>query len=147
MAKRTLKVYANPWLHVDHEGRPCCTVELEEFSGRWVGARPTITASGEALTVGGLTGYLGGDATHDVVWDFDSAPQEVPDTGYYRDRIREGALILVDASDAAKLGIQRWVVGGKREFVPGGKGALAKPLGETAQSPQPTRAAKGQESS
>lgn len=145
MAK-TLKVYANPWLHVDHEGRACCAVEREEFSGRWVGATPKIEVVGEALTVGTLTGYATGEAQHEVTWTFSADPQDVPDSGYYRDRIREGALVLVDAADAAKLGLLRWVVGGKRELVPGGKGALARDPNEPKASPQPTRT-KGQESS
>jgi hypothetical protein len=141
MAKDFLKVFANPWLHVDHEGRPCCTVEREEFTGRWVGATPSISVKGEVITVGTLSGYLGGEKPNDVVWAFDPEPQTVPNTGYYRDRIKEGALVLVDASEAARLSLTHYV-GNSLELVKTGKSALAKDPNATSAQPAPK---KGQE--
>lgn len=144
MSKEYLRVYANPWLHVDHEGRPCCAVARTdapeipgEMRGRWVGATPKITVEGESVTVGTLTGYVGGEPSHEVEWEFTDEAQLVPNFGsaggYYRDRIREGALVLADAADAKRLGIKRWVVGGKQELVPCGKQALTP-------NPKPSKA-------
>lgn len=100
---------------MDSEGRPCCAVERPEAPRRWVGATPKVTAVGELVTVGSLQGYVGGEARHDVAWSFSDEPQTVPNDGYYRDRIREGALILVEDADAKRLGLK----------VPTGKAALA----------------------
>lgn len=116
MAKDTLKVYANPWLHVDSEGRACCAVERPEAPRRWVGASPVVTAVGESVTVGSLSGYVGGEAQHDVTWTFDEGEQVVANDGYYRDRIREGALVLVNEADAKRLGLK--VATGKAALAP-----------------------------
>jgi hypothetical protein len=127
MAKDFLKVYANPWLHVDHEGRPCCAVERTgspeiagEINGRWVGATPKVSVKGECITVGTLTGYAGADAEHEVTWDFSADVQLVPNFGaaggYYRDRIREGALVLENDADAKRLGLK--VSTGKSALAP-----------------------------
>lgn len=106
MATDTLKVYANPWLHTDSEGRPCCAVERPEAPSRWVGATLKVKAVGEAITIGTLQGFIGGEPRHDVTWTFSGEPQTVPNDGYYRDRIREGALVLVEEADAKRLGLR-----------------------------------------
>jgi hypothetical protein len=146
--KRTLKVLANPWLHLDHEDRPCCVIEREEMAGRWVGATPNVDVVGDAITVGTLAGYVGGEAAHDVTWTFSDELQDVPDTGYYRDRIREGALVLVDPSDVARLGLTQWTQDPKtgqnvRIPIAAGKSALAPNPNTAAVStptnPQPAR--------
>jgi hypothetical protein len=135
MAKDFLKVYANPWFCVDHEGRPCCAVERTstpnipgEVHGRWVGATPVVRSSGEVATVGTLTGQIGGDS-HEVKWMFSEEIQLVPNFGaaaaYYCDRIREGSLVLADNADAVRLGLKRFV-GNKPELVATGKEALTK---------------------
>lgn len=116
MAKDTLQVFANPWLHIDSSGRACCAVERIESPRRWVGASPVVTAIGEAVTVGSLSGYVGGEAQHDVEWKFDEEPQTVENNAYYRMQIKDGALVLVDSADASRLGLS----------VKTGKVALAK---------------------
>lgn len=137
MPKEILKVYANPWLHVDHEGRPACAVRRSdspdipgELPSRFVGAVPKVTVKGEQVTVGTLTGTLGGEQ-HEVEWEFSEEVQTVPLYGsarnYYLQCIRERSLVLANPADARRLGIKIWFPDGKQDFVPAGKAALAAP--------------------
>lgn len=129
MARDLLQVYANPWLFTDSAGRACCAVERVEAARRWVGATPIVTALGETVTVGTLTGYVGGEAQHDVVWDFSSEIQTVENNAYYRQQIKDGALVLASETDATRLGL----------LVKTGKQALTKPPVTQAQIEKPAK--------
>jgi hypothetical protein len=45
------------------------------------------------------------EASHDIEWSFDSEPIEIPNTGYYRQRIAYGELIAADQDTASVCGI------------------------------------------
>lgn len=145
MPKEQLRVYANPRLHLDAAGNPCCVVRRVEDPRQFVGARQVVRDTSNIAVVGNLTGIVGTES-HEVQWEFDEGVQTIPfsngeERAYYGQCIREGALVLADEADAIKWGIARWVGTGadaKQAIVPCGKHALA---GATRE-PKPARADK-----
>jgi hypothetical protein len=108
MAKRQpsrLRVVANPFLFGGDPLCACASDPVEHIPNRYIGAKPLVTAVGEAITVGKYTGTLGGDQ-HEVDWHFSKEVQEIPDTKYYRDRLKDGSLVPADAETAAKAGLK-----------------------------------------
>jgi hypothetical protein len=104
---RTLRVYVNPYVHLDHEGRPCgaCPVDPAHIADRreWVGAwldveRTRITsepAKGEVRA-----------HTQQTVFAFSQDVQELPLTHGYLDRVRTGELLAADPSTAQAAGVR-----------------------------------------
>lgn len=100
MPAKTLRVLPNPYLHLDHEGRPSSAVPVDpgHNPGRaWVGAHLCVTV---------LTKDKQGFATDQDTWfEFDLAePAEVPNTHYYAHAVRHGQLIAADEATARTVG-------------------------------------------
>jgi hypothetical protein len=141
MADRYLKVHANPWLHVDHEGRAACVIPNQDMAGRWIGAtrRTVLSGGGEPVKIGGFQGYAGDEPHEIVLTEFTGEPELVRECAFIRDMIRDGALILDDPADAVRMGMPH---------VKTGRSALAPdpsaPPAPKAPPAQPARS-KGQE--
>lgn len=121
----TLSVIANPYAHLDHEGRPCGAVLLDPVDHhaygeatvdavtgqpryeprRYVGAELDTHSTKIVRKAGpqGL-GASGQSDLQDTVWKFSDEPQTIPQTNYYLARIRDGELIPADAETAALAG-------------------------------------------
>jgi hypothetical protein len=109
--EKTLRVYPNPWTYIDHLGRPAGVVRLDPFehnSNRaWVGARiADVTVTRKAVTeiIRGKA-FQGNASDHDITWEFDDGPIEIPNTAYYRGEINAGSLIAADKLTAQQSGI------------------------------------------
>ena len=103
--KDTLRVLPNPFLFGGDPLCACATDPVEHIAGRYVGATPVVTEIGETMTVGTLTGFLG-HAQHEVDWSFVDDVQEIPNTAYYRQQLKDGALVPADVETAAKAGLK-----------------------------------------
>jgi hypothetical protein len=104
-AKEKLRVLPNPYLFGGNPLCACASDPVEHIQGRYIGAQPVVKSGGETITVGSLTGFVGGEQT-EVEWEFSTEPQEIPKTNYYLQMIREGALVPADAATAALAGIK-----------------------------------------
>ena len=126
-ARRTkppLRVVVNPFVVLDHEGRPAAAVAFDsgdKFVGRsrrWIGAAPAheVIEKRDPIVVGrGPNGrpVISGDgrpSLHDVWFAFAPDPIVVPDTRAHRralDPARGGQppLLPADAQTAARLGL------------------------------------------
>jgi hypothetical protein len=105
--KDKLRVLPNPFLFGGDPMCACASDPVEHIQGRYIGANPILTQLGEAILVGGLTGFVGG-GREDVEWAFSKDIQEIPNTAYYRQQIKDGALVPADAETAAKAGIKNF---------------------------------------
>lgn len=113
-----MKVATNPHLVVDHVGRPCGACPIDPRDPRyydpakpknpevrgWVGAR---LESGPKLLRKGLEKGDASDPSdrHDITFEFRREPFDIPDTRFYRDRIKEGALLAADEATARICGV------------------------------------------
>lgn len=124
-----LRVYPNPWLATDRDGLPCAIVPTDPEGdgggpGQYVGARVDRkrtkvlqdfgeNAKHELRSPMQRTVYeYMGTASNDPELArklFACEPIEIPRTKYYRQRLREGALLAADAETAASA---------KARFVP-----------------------------
>jgi hypothetical protein len=95
---RTLRVVANPFVSLDHEGNPAGAFPVEGTPGAYIGAVPKHDIKPRSAA------FLGRDIT--TAWEFQSDEVEVPDTPYYRGGIRDGALLPVDEYTAKKAGVE-----------------------------------------
>lgn len=111
---KMLRVATNPYLHVDHLRRPCASCPADPKDPRyfdaakdrnlevrgWVGAR--LAGDPPLLRKGGGRGAGPADPSprHDVTFEFRFATFEIPETRFYLDRIREGALLPADEATA-----------------------------------------------
>ncbi len=104
---KTLVVYSNPYLHVDHEGRPAGAVPTDpEHTGterRWVGARlcPKRTQVTKVSPDRSLH-----ESEQNTVFSFDDEPVTVPFTHYYLERIRQGELVAANAPTALAASVK-----------------------------------------
>lgn len=110
--ERTLRVYPNPWGFIDHRGKAAGVVRLDyhehNTNRAWVGARiKTATKTKEAVAevIRGKV-FRSGSDSHDIEWEFDSAPVEIPNSAYYRDAIATGQLVAADKATAVAAGIR-----------------------------------------
>lgn len=91
-----LLVATNPWAAIDHKGRPAgaCPAEVgprDENARTYVGARP---AFGDVTRPAPRRAELyQRTERRDLVWEFQREPFEVPDTSYYRRKVRERELL------------------------------------------------------
>lgn len=131
MRQVTIRVYANPYAHLDHEGRPAGYVLFDPVDHhayasdnelrRYVGASIDVEKT-KILT---RAPERSAQSDHqDTVWSFSSEPVVLPLTHYYLDRLRDGELLPADKATALHIG---------RSFVPyeeaiasAKKGALGK---------------------
>lgn len=108
-----LRVRVNPGLHLDDKGRPCCAVPLDPelpstIIGRYVGAIPNVAPhSGAVLTVAGVTSDPGVFEQNEITWTFDTATVfELENTAWYRQMLREQALLPADEFTARSAGVE-----------------------------------------
>jgi hypothetical protein len=102
----TVRVYPNPYVHLDHEGRPAgaCPADPAHQPDRraWVGA--TLDREKTVMTDEPAPGERR-SPTQVTVFAFRAEVVELPDTPYYLDRIRDGELFAADARTASMVGI------------------------------------------
>ena len=144
MAERLIKVYANKWLHVDHNGLPACVIPNQEMPGRWIGAtrRTVIKNAPPQVTIGTLTSYLGDDPHEEVETTFTDEPEMVRECAFIRDMIRDGALVLDDPAEAERMGLK--VATGKSALAPDPNAPASPTYAPKPATTQPARS-KGQE--
>lgn len=99
---KTLRVYANPYLHLDHEGQPAgaCPCDPDEHTPerRFVGAKLKADLIRKADKSKGIS------AKHRISFEFSDEAQTVPDTAYYRAAVNSGELIAADLDTAKACG-------------------------------------------
>jgi len=107
MAQRTLRVHANPWASLDHEGRPAghCAFERQpQHVNNHQGyvACECVASEPEKLPLGHA-----GTPDQDTCWHFSKEPVEVVDgiLGYYRRCLRDGDILPADEKTARVAGI------------------------------------------
>ena len=102
---KTLRVLANPWHHLDHEGMPAgaCACDPNEHNPNraFVGAKLSAEETRKAMPEKGIT------ARHRVTFEFSEEAQELPNTEYYRRAVNSGELIAADAETAKLCGFKR----------------------------------------
>jgi hypothetical protein len=93
---QSLRVRPNPWIFIDHKGRPAGRVAVEQPKGHY-DPRTVGSRIGEAKLVAKAAGnaMLSHDV-HDIVIEYDTEPVVVANTPYYRRRIMGGELIAAD---------------------------------------------------
>lgn len=104
--KRTLKVLPNPWLYIDHKGRPAGRVPFEQptngtYDPRTVGSR--FADNPELVSAARKDVPLAQDV-HDTVVEYAKEPVDVGNTVYYRRRIMAGELIAADRESYVAAG-------------------------------------------
>lgn len=104
MPSATLRVLANPWQHLDHEGLPAgaCACDPDEHNPNraFVGAKLKATETRKADPKRGIT------ARHRITFEFSDEVQEVPNTLYYRRACHRGELIAADQETAKACGFK-----------------------------------------
>lgn len=114
---KTLRVLANPWLHIhvyaDGVPRPVAAVAVDMAEhvpapNRYVGARPAnaVELQKQVSQRIGTKTVIAQRARHDLCWTFATEPEVIPNTAYYRDRLRSRELIAADADTAKAAGIE-----------------------------------------
>jgi hypothetical protein len=102
----TLRVFANPYVHLDPSGRPCgaCPVDPAHLPDRreWVGAwldaeRTKVLSTPEKGEVRA--------PVQETIFAFSQDAIELPATPGYLDRIRSGELLAANAPTAQAAGI------------------------------------------
>lgn len=106
--KPPLMVLANPWIHLDHLGRPAgaCPMDLPPGQKGYVGAS-IDRESTQILDMPGkheLRSHV-----QDTVWKFSSDPQPVPCTPFYIARLRTGELFPADMATAKAAGLKAFM--------------------------------------
>jgi hypothetical protein len=107
----TLSVFANPWTYIDEHGRPMgvCMVDVNQHVAerRWVGARIGAEQVAKAVVqvVKGRS-HETAPARHKLHIEYDTEPTSIPNTAYYRERIRTGDLFAADAQTATVAGLK-----------------------------------------
>lgn len=100
-AARTLRVFPNPYLHVDAEGRPVAVVPVEptnqnDVGGGYVGATLKFVKTFIAPKSNHPNVRMPQQDMQETWFEFDDEPVTVPDTIYYRRAIMSGELISAD---------------------------------------------------
>lgn len=119
MRAKFLQVYANPFGFIDADGNPACVVPMEASHGggarRYVGAHIDMSKSqapkvamhrisrGPSKPVAEVAMEL---VRHPVVFVFDPGIQTVPNSAYYREMVRDGALVAAGPATALLCGVQ-----------------------------------------
>src|SRR5690242_46357 len=103
----TLRVFANPWTYIDEHGRPVgvCMVDVNHHvpdPSRFVGARRVAELlEKERVEVVKGREHTTKAARHKLHIEYATEAEEVPNTAYYRERIRGGELFAADAQTAS----------------------------------------------
>lgn len=107
MTPLTLKVWPNPFRHVDHRGQPCGVLPYEPEGDGVItfDARRFVGATLQATI---LQKFPEGDArqtVQDTSFVFSDEPTTVRDSAYYRSAVKNGELLPADAETARKVGM------------------------------------------
>lgn len=108
---RTLSVYANPYSHVDEQGRPQGALPWDPQGhnpGRgWVGAHleAVQTKAATSVVIKGVA-YETEAAEHARTLVFDHEPTTLPETPYYLAALRRGELFAADEATAKMAGLK-----------------------------------------
>lgn len=107
-----LKVHPNPWVYIDHEGRPAGRLPFDVFehspSPGAVGATITdvkLLQSAMTMRVAGLNLEVN-PAQYDHRITYSKESVEIPNTAYYRDAIKRADLVAADEATAQVAGIK-----------------------------------------
>ena len=111
---KMLRVAVNPFVHIDHEGRPAAAVGYDPVyhspDRRHVAAKHAAELV-EARHPVDVRLATGDDrlSKHDIWFEFDAEPQTLPDTDHYRRAMRPGlqgpALLPADEATAKACGL------------------------------------------
>lgn len=111
--EQTIRVYANPYAVLDHEGRPACVVMYDpvqhhayasnEEPRRYVGA--SLCPEGTRIYQKAAEGSAQSDL-QDTVWKFSDEAVSLPLSHYYLAHVRSGELIAADYETAEHAGIE-----------------------------------------
>lgn len=110
--KKTLSVVPNPWLYIDHLGRPAGRVPFDAFEHS---ASPGFVGAGFAsveLVARAMTMRVAGrdlevnPAQHDHRIAYSRSPVPIPTTNYYKAAIKNGELFAADQETALESGIR-----------------------------------------
>lgn len=97
--KKTLTVFANPYGHLDHEGRLAGRFQLDPThaggSFQFIGAK--FHAEHTKITEVFPDGDARGSHTQDTVYEFGSEVVTIPDSTYHQDAIRNGEIFAAEA--------------------------------------------------
>jgi hypothetical protein len=109
-SKKMLSVVPNPYLVLDHEGRPSCVVRYDPAFGRkgevtYVGA----TLAREKISRDDTQGRHDLDDRHalwDITYKYSMTPLSIENTDYHLARIREGSILAADEATAKFAGVE-----------------------------------------
>ncbi len=109
---RTLWVLPNPWAAIDHLGRPAAAVPVDPVdhdphNRRWVGAtcEAKLVKPAQRQRIGSQIVVVA-EAEYDLEWTFTDAPVRLPNTPYYRERVKRGELLAADKATAAACNVK-----------------------------------------
>lgn len=107
-----LRVLPNPWVYIDHKGRPAGRFPYEGTSGvasdgRTIGSHIASAEEVKAAKSVRIAGFMFqlSAADHDIQIAYSDEPVTVPNTPYYRKAISSGQLIAADVQTANICGI------------------------------------------
>lgn len=106
-----LRVFPNPWVFVDHLGRPAGRLPFDAYEGSpsfgFVGATLTdvkLIAKEMVFRVAGQDIPVN-PAQHDHRITYSKEPVEIQNTAYYRDAVKRLDLIAADSETASTCGL------------------------------------------
>ena len=112
MPLKTLRVFADPYAALDHEGRPAhaCPTDPAHTGPerRWVGAKLHADTALKKLDAATHEAVRAGLHEHpqDTMFEFSDEAEELPRTPYYLARLKHGELIAADAETARAAGVR-----------------------------------------
>jgi hypothetical protein len=107
-----LKVYPNPWVYIDHRGRPAGRLPPDPHedspSAGPVGAALTEVVEIKKATQMRVAGVdmETSQAQHDHRFVYSKVPVSIPNTPYYRYAVKCGDLVAADSKTASLCGIK-----------------------------------------
>lgn len=109
---KKLKVHPNPWVFIDHLGRPAGRLPFDGYehsqSPGAVGATITdvkLVQSAMIMRVAGRDLEVN-PAQHDHRITYSKEAVEIPNTAYYRDAIKRFDLVAADSATAQEAGVK-----------------------------------------
>lgn len=107
MSDEPLLVVANPFVHLDHKGRPAGLVQYDpEYAGgdvRYIGASLERVVVVARQKFDANLSRRAANITHDLT------PQPVVDSVFHREHVKSGALLAANASTANRCGQKAFV--------------------------------------
>ena len=111
LPSKKLRVFPNPWVYIDHLGRPAGRLPFDAFEHsqspgavgaeicdvKLVAAATVMRVAGRALEVQ--------FPQHDTRIKYTRDPVSIPASNYYRDAVKRGDLVAADQETAALCGV------------------------------------------